>query len=73
MENKFIHEMYLASLERTIKRLWILCILLTLMLVGSNGAWLYYESQFEETSVTQEATADDESDISIVNGDNNGR
>lgn len=73
MENKFIHEMYLASLERTIRRWWILCILLAVMLVGSNAAWLYYESQFVETSVTQEATADGESDISIINGDGNGR
>lgn len=42
--------------ERTIKRLWIVIILLVVLLVGSNVAWLWYESQFEtvETQITQE-------------------
>ena len=31
----------------TIKRLWILIVILVLMLVGTNVAWLIYESQFE--------------------------
>lgn len=43
----FVHESVQASMERTIKRLWITIILLILMLVGTNGAWLYYESQME--------------------------
>lgn len=40
--------------ERTIKRLWILCIILVLMLVGTNAAWVYYESQMETVVVTQD-------------------
>ena len=41
--------------ERTIRRLWILCIIMFLAFVISNGAWLYYESQFaDEITVTQE-------------------
>ena len=49
-----------ARLERTISRLWVLLILMLLMLVGTNGAWIYYESQFMdvETTVTQELTSD---------------
>lgn len=31
----------------TIKRLWILIVILVLMLVGTNVAWLIYESQYE--------------------------
>ncbi len=31
----------------TIKRLWILIVILALMLVGTNIAWLVYESQFD--------------------------
>lgn len=31
----------------TIKRLWILIVVLVLMVVGTNAAWLIYESQFE--------------------------
>lgn len=43
-----------ATLERTIKRLWILCIALVVLLVATNAAWLLYESQFESVEVTQE-------------------
>lgn len=62
--------------ERTIKRLWILVIILTVLLVGTNCAWLYYESQFQyvETSETYEADATD-GGVAIANGDgvvNNG-
>lgn len=50
----FVHESVQASMERTIKRLWITIILLILMLVGTNGAWLYYESSLEEIEIVQE-------------------
>lgn len=40
----------------TIKRLWIVCILLIVLLVGTNALWIWYESQWEviETEITQE-------------------
>lgn len=43
-----------ARFERTIKRLWILVIILTLLLVGTNCAWLWYTSQFDDVIITQE-------------------
>ena len=51
-----VHESSMARSERTVKRLWATIILLILLLVGSNAAWLFYESQFEDviTTVTQE-------------------
>lgn len=60
---KFIQEMYAASMERTIKRLWITIILLIVLLVGTNICWIVYESQFEDTVVTQ--------DVDTGNGDAN--
>jgi len=51
---KFIQEMYAASMERTIKRLWITTILLIVLLVGSNICWIVYENQFEDVVVTQD-------------------
>ena len=58
-ETKFIHEAYAAMAERTIKRLWILLILLVVLLVGTNICWLYYESQFtDEVTTTIDATQD---------------
>lgn len=68
-----VHEGDMARLERTVKRLWILCILLVLMLVGSNSYWLWYESQFEDVVVTTtqevEQDADDSGSNTFVGGD----
>ena len=64
----FVHESVQASMERTIKRLWITIVLLILMLVGTNGAWLYYESQME--SIYQEVIQDAETGTNnFVGGD----
>lgn len=64
----FVHESVQASMERTIKRLWITIILLILMLVGTNGAWLYYESQME--TIYQEVIQDAETGTNnFVGGD----
>lgn len=52
---RVIQEMYSSSMERTIKRLWITIILLIVLLVGTNVAWIIYESQYEDvTEVKQE-------------------
>ena len=52
MDNKdvpyIVHEGDMARMERTIKRLWITNIILILLFVGSNVAWLMYESQFTD-------------------------
>jgi hypothetical protein len=51
------HESAMARAERGAKRLWVVIILLIVLLVGSNGAWLWCESQFETVEtveVTQE-------------------
>ena len=64
----FCHEGDMARAERTIRRLWILCILLIFLFVGSNIAWIYYESQFaEEVTVTQEADTDGGGDAIVNN------
>lgn len=66
-----VHESDMARQERTIKRLWVLCIILILLLVGSNAFWFYYESQFEEVvETTQEVTQENSDGINnFVGGD----
>jgi hypothetical protein len=67
-----VFEGEMTRAERTIHRLWISTILLLLALLGTNAGWIYYESQFEyftETTVTQEAEADNGSDIRLIGGD----
>lgn len=45
-----------ARMERTIHKLWIVILLLIVLLVGSNVAWIVYESQWEDVTVTQEVS-----------------
>lgn len=49
-----VHESDMARQERTIKRLWILLLILIVLFVGSNGWWIWRESQFEDITITQE-------------------
>ena len=50
------HESAVARLERVIKRLWVLALVLIVLLAASNAAWIWWESQYEtvETTITQE-------------------
>jgi hypothetical protein len=56
-----------ARFERINKRLWILCIILVIMLISTNIAWLHYVQQFETVTTTIEATQDG-SEVNIVGG-----
>lgn len=60
-----VHESALARAERHIKRLWILVLVLILLLAGSNAGWVWYESQFEDVVLTQEAQTDGGGDVSL--------
>ena len=42
----FSHEGDMARMERANKRLWIVILVLIAVLLGTNGAWIYYENQF---------------------------
>lgn len=77
MENREREPQYYADIiaamaERTIKRLWVLCIILALLLAASWAGFLLFESQFEcVTETTQEVTqsADGTSFNKFVGGD----
>lgn len=66
----FAHEGIMARMERTNRRLWIICIILIILLAATNGAWLWYESQFvdEVTTVTQDVDSSDGGDATINDG-----
>lgn len=63
-----VHEASMARMERQTKRLWITILVLIFMLVGTNGAWIWYESQFFDIATTIEAEQDG-SGVNIVSGD----
>ena len=63
------YESALARQERTIKRLFIVTILLIALLVATNVGWIIYESQFEDVSTTIEADSDTGNAIANYSGD----
>ena len=66
-----VHESIVARMERTIKRLWILCIIMFVSLVLTNGLWICYETSFEDsttTEITQDLDARDGGNAIINDG-----
>jgi len=67
------HEGDMARMERTNKRLWVIILVLIGALVGSNLAWVIYESQFqvieEKTEIEAEQETSDGGDNYVVGGD----
>ena len=74
-EHQYVFDIITAQMERTIRRLWIMCIILVVLLVGSNIAWLVYESQFETVSqvTTQEVQQDNDNGNNIMVGRDYGK
>jgi hypothetical protein len=75
-----VFESEMVRLERFIKKLFILIVILIVLLFGTNIYWIYYESQFEEV-VTTEVTQDNTdgynnyvgNDGDITNGETNSK
>lgn len=67
----YVAEGMIDRLSATNKRLWVMCILLIVLLVGSNALWIIYESQFMyyEQSVEQEVESEGNTTV-IGIGDN---
>lgn len=68
-----VHESDMSRLERQLKRLWIVILVLIFLLVGTNCAWLWYNSQFEtvESTVEEyviEQDVESGNNNSIING-----
>lgn len=67
---KFAHEQEAVRQERTIKRLWIMCIILISLFVASNIGWIIYESRFEDVVESTQIEAEQSGDNNnIVGGD----
>ena len=66
-----VHESIMVRQERTIRRLWFLCLVLIICLVGTNLAWTMYENGFtdEITTTTIEAHSDGGSAIANESGE----
>ncbi len=58
--DQYMIDIISALAERTVKRLWVALILTILLLVASNGLWIWRESQFETVKTTIEAEQESE-------------
>ena len=67
-----VHESDMSRLERQLKRLWIVILVLIFLLVGSNCAWLWYESKLETVETVEEYQIEQDAESgnnnSIING-----
>ena len=61
-----VHESAMARSERHNKRLWIVIIVLIGSLIGTNLAWIIYNSQFEVVETWEQEVVQD-----AENGENN--
>lgn len=66
-----VHENLRAQMSAVNARLIRVIVLLIVLLVGSNIAWLVYESQFEELSIEQEVDTGEGDAFVVGNGDLN--
>ena len=65
-----VHEGAMSRMERVNKRLIAIIVLLIVLLVSSNIAWMVYESQFEMCNVEQDVDQENEQGNNIfVGGD----
>lgn len=71
LSNDFAYDMLGFWFKNVIHKLYVIIIILIIALIGSNGAWIYYESQFsqEKTVIEAEQQADGDSENIIVGGD----
>ena len=68
MENDSLATELLHTLKTSIKRLYIVIIILILLLFGSNMVWLYaWNLPSEETTTT--VTSDNDSNANYINGE----
>ena len=68
IDGQYAADIIAAYSERNAKRLWVALILTILLLVASNGLWIWHETQYVDESWTYEATTDDGGNA-IANGD----
>ena len=66
---KWDHEQAMVRMERSNRRMFILCLILMIMLFATNIGWIYYENSFEDVvTIEQEASSDNNGNAIVNNG-----
>lgn len=66
---RYYYEDMVCRMERVNRRWFIAWLITFILLVGCVAGFLWYESQFEEISITAEQMADGESNNYAIGGD----
>ena len=70
--NEATNDLIVGVMERQVRRMFIIIIILLIGLIGTNVGWIIYESQFDTYTITQETEGEDNVRVSgITNGDIN--
>lgn len=66
-------EVLRSMAERTIRKLWVLIIILVVLLFATNTLWVIHEMSYEDYTITQEVEQDaDNGENLFVGGDYHG-
>ena len=65
---QYNHEYTIAKLEQHNKRLFILCLVIFIALILTNGAWIVYENSYEDVVSESYTTTTDGENAVFVNG-----
>lgn len=72
MENEtvsyYVHEEAMVRQDIHNKRLFILCLIMFIALILTNGAWIYHESMYEDVVTTQTVTQEADGDNIVLHG-----
>ena len=65
----YVHEGEINRLERINKRFFTLLLIVFFAFIGTNAGWIIYESQYEDTTITQDV--DTGEGAAIISGTGN--
>ena len=65
VKSESTNDLIVGVMERQVKRLFILTIVLIIALIGTNVGWLIYESQYDSYVITQDAETDRGGDVTL--------
>jgi hypothetical protein len=59
VSNEAVNDLIVGVMERQVKRMFVIIIILLMGLIGTNIGWILYESQFDTYEITQETDGGD--------------
>ena len=59
VSNETVNDLLVGVMERQVRRMFVIIIILLLGLICTNVGWLIYESQFDTYEITQETEGGD--------------